>query len=290
MKRRILALLLAALMSLALLTGCGNDQTPAQSSAESSPAAEQAEGSAAAENAAEIPAVEENAEITAETSEASNEAVASEQADDVSTSSYAWLGLQDIPSCDYLDALCTYHYYREYTSYVSSYAIKSTEAVDGINNFKRTDTTRTYSVDGKVITFNDSSKTYMEYDMGSGFVEQARSNMEQAMAEGTNMVGRAFVTTGSGAIPVYSETEDDQTEYEYYEYNYPAYEENDYQIVERFYMKDGDVFAFYQATSTKGGDPMEMTEVIHSMSGEIPEETFDIPSTDGYEKLKTSDK
>ncbi len=289
MKRRILALVLAALMALALLTGCGDGQTQAQSSAESSPAAQQAEGSAAAVSASKAPAEENTSAATSETSEASNNAAASAQAA-VSASHYAWLGLQDMPSCPYLDAFCTYHYYREYTSYVSGYAMKYTEAVDGINTFKGTDTTRTYSVGGKVITFNDSSKTYMEYDMGSGLVEQAKSNMEQAKAEGTNMVGRAFVTTGSGVIPVYSETEDDQTEYEYYEYNYPAYEENDYQIVERFYMKDGDVFAFYQATSTKGGDPMEMTEVIQSMSGEIPEGTFEIPSTDGYEELKTGDK
>lgn len=267
MKRRIFALVLAALMVLALLSGCGGGSAPAKTGEQSAPAAESA-----------APA-EERAAASASGSETA-----------AVTSPYAWLGLQDMPSCPYLDALCTCHYYREYTSYVSSYAMKSTEAVDGINTFKGTDTTRTYSVGGKVITFNDSSKTYMEYDMVSGLVEQEKSNMEQARAEGTNMVGRAFVTTGSGAIPVYSETEDDQTEYEYYEYNYPAYEKNNYQIVERFYMKDGDVFAFYQATSTKDEDPMEMTEVIQSMSGEIPEGTFEIPSTDGYEELKTGDK
>lgn len=283
MKRRILALVLAALMALALLTGCGGGSAPAKTETQSAPAAE----SAAEASAAAASAAQSAAEASAAASAAQSAAAASEGGKtEAAISPYAWQGLQDMPECPYLDALCTYHYYREFTSYVMGMSTKNTEAVDGINSFKGTDTTRTYSVEGKVITFNDSSKTYMEYDMGEGMIKMAKESMEKAMAQGTNTPGRTFVGTGSGVIPEYSETEGDKAEYEYYEYNYPGYEETGYQMVERFYMKDGDVYAINQQMSKDGEQITNMTEVIKSMSGDIPKGTFDVPSTDGYEELK----
>ena len=283
MKRRILALLLSGLLSCALLTGCGGAQAKTETPAQSSPAAASAaEEGAAASSAAQASSAPE---LSAEGSAQENEA---EAAPEETVSPYAWQGLEDMPQCAYLDALCSYHYYREYTSYVMGYATKNVEAVDGANTFKGTDSSRTYSVDGRVITFNDSSKNYMEYNMDSSIAETAAEQIEKNKAEGTNLPGRAFVGTGSGVIPEYSETEDDQTEYEYYEYNYPGYEEYGTKMVERFYLKDGDVFAVWKET-TMGENTVGTTEVVQSMSGEIPKGTFDIPSTDGYEELKIGD-
>lgn len=291
MKRKLLAFLLAGIMASALLTGCGGGQSPAQTGGQSSAGAQSSESpaadaSAAVESAAAASVAEESAaaassavESTAAASAAGSEPAAAP------ASPYAWLGLQDMPACPYLDALCTYHYYREYTSYVMGLSTKSTEAVDGANSFKGTETTRIYSVDGRIVSFNDSSKIYSEQELGSSLVEMSAANIEKNKTNGTNMVGRAFVTKGTGVIPEYSDTEGDQTEYEYYEYNYPAYEKQNYQLVERFYMKDGDVFALYQETYSDGKLVAGLTEVIHSMSTEIPEGTFDIPSTEGYEKV-----
>lgn len=283
MKHRILALVLAALMALALLTGCGGGSAPAKTEAQSAPAAQSAaEASSAAQSAAEASAAASSAaQSAAEASEGGKTAAA--------FSPYAWLGLQDMPECPYLDTLCTYHYYREYTSYIMGMSTKSTEAVDGVNTFKGTDTTRTYSIDGTIITFNDYSKTYTTYELGSSLVEQSAASIEKHKADGTNMVGRVFVTTGTGVIPEYSETENDKTEYEYYEYNYPSYEEYGTRLVERFYMKDGDVFATYMETYSDGKLLTGLTEVMQSMSGEIPEGTLEIPSTDGYEEFKLDD-
>lgn len=296
MKRRILALLLALLMACALLTGCGDKQAATGTPAAASSAAQEAEApaaeasAAAASSAAESAAVESAAESAAEASAAAQEAEAPEASaapGAEAVSPYAWQGLEDMPQCAYLDALCTYHYYREFTGYAMGYSSKQIEAVDGVNSYKETGSTRTYSVGGHIITFNDSAKNYMEYDMSGALIDQATAAMEDAMTKGTNTPGRVFVTTGSGVIPQYSEVEGDETEYEYYEYNYPAYEERGYGMVERFYLKDGDVFAITQQMSKDGEQVTESAEVIQSMSGEIPEGTFDIPSTDGYEKMES---
>lgn len=291
MKRRILALLLACTMVSAVLTGCGN--APAsEEPAQSVPAVQEAEASAASPE--ESAPAQSAPDAAAQSASAAEESAAASSAPETEApaeavsgnAEYAWLGLQDMPRCPYLDVLCTYHYYRVYTNYVLSFKQEQIEAVDGVNSYKKTDSNRVYSVDGRVISFSDSAKKYMEQDISGGLYNQAKDNLETSRADGVNMIGRQFVTTGTGVIPVYSDTEGDQTEYEYYEYEYPAtLEATGYQMVERFYMKDGDVYAIYQQMSKDDKQASATTEVIESMSGEIPEGTFDIPSTDGYEKM-----
>lgn len=198
---------------------------------------------------------------------------------------YAWLGMQDMPQCNYLDALATSHYYRKANTYVDgmSYVGKETNAVDGINTYKDDEYNTTYSIDGKVTVINKSTKTYMEQD-ASDLADTAKENLENAMKTGTNLSGRAFQGTGSEAIPIYSEQEDDTAEYEYYEYNYPETEaSSDNSVIERYYMKDGDVFAIYTKTIL-GDTEVASTDVIKSMSGDIPEGTFDLPDLSDYEK------
>ncbi|MBR2561708.1 MAG: hypothetical protein IKE31_06110 [Eubacterium sp.] len=198
---------------------------------------------------------------------------------------YAWLGLQDIPKCNYLDIYATYHFIRTYDSYAMSYVTEQTEAMEGVNSYKEDGSRRTYSVDGKILSVNDGSRNYMETDM-SGMIEVSRTQLAEAMETGENIYGRSFVGTGSEAIPLYSEN-GDTAAYEYYEYNYPEAEAAGMPMTERFYMKDGDVFAVYQKT-TMGDTDYEMLEVIKSISPDIPEGTFDFPDLSGYEEIKLS--
>lgn len=196
---------------------------------------------------------------------------------------YAWLGLQDMPECDYLDILATNHYIKKSEIYVDglSYVSKETNAVDGINTFKEDEYSKVYSIDGKVTSINESNKTYMEQDL-SDLAETSKEAQESAMETGTNTIGRSYKGTGSEAIPIYSE-QGDKDEYEYYEYDYPDMEESGYSSIERFYMKDGDVFAIYNKI-VMGESVIETTDVIKSMSGDIPDGTFDLPDLKGYEK------
>ena len=108
--------------------------------------------------------------------------------------------------------------------------------------------------------------------------------LAEAIEKGENIYGRSFIGTGSEAIPLYSE-HGDTAEYEYYEYNYPESEAAGMLMTERFYMKDGDVFAVYQKT-TMGDTDYEVLEVIKNISPEIPEGTFDLPDLSGYEEIK----
>ena len=84
--------------------------------------------------------------------------------------------------------------------------------------------------------------------------------------------------------PYTASAKEDDSEYEYYEYDYPETEKvSKAKILERFYMKDGDVFAVYKKTST-GKTELEQTHVIQRMSGDIPEGTFDLPDLSDYTK------
>ena len=198
---------------------------------------------------------------------------------------YAWLGLQDMPTCDYVDILVSNHYYKKSAMYVKdmSYVGKEINAVDGINTFKDDGNSKTYSIGGKITSINENSKTYMEEDM-SDMAEAAAENYEKAMEEGTNMPGRSFVEKGSGTIPVYSEQAGDKGEYEYYEYHYPELEKNgEDSYTERFYMKDGDVFVIYNKT-VWGDTVIESAEAIKKMTADIPDGTFDVPDLTGYKK------
>ena len=133
--------------------------------------------------------------------------------------------------------------------------------------------------EGGVLASNvENSKIYMEYDMES-LAETAKETYEAAMKDGTNIIGRAFVEKNKGTIP----GSDDTTEYEYYEYNYPDAEEAGTSTTERFYMKDGDVYAVWQKVKL-GESEVESVETIKSISGDIPAGTFDLPDLSGYQK------
>ena len=71
---------------------------------------------------------------------------------------YAWLGFQDIPECDYMDALASNHYYKKSEVHIDglSYVSKQINAVDGINTYKEDENSKVWSVGGKP-TFMDAS-------------------------------------------------------------------------------------------------------------------------------------
>ena len=199
---------------------------------------------------------------------------------------YAWLGLQDMPECHYLDVLATNHYIKKSKEYIDglSYVSKETKAVDGINTYEKNEYNETYSIDGKVTTINLSSNTYMQQD-ASDLAEAAVENMESAMETGENLSRRSFVETGTGTIPIYSDNGDD-AEYEYYEYNYPEMEASSGDtMIERYYLKDGDVYAIY-TKATMGDTEIASTEIIKKMSGKIPKNTFKLPDLSKYEKTE----
>ncbi len=242
MNKKILSLAVVMLLALGVLTACGG-------------------------SSAEPPA--------------SGPASASEEAgtEAADVNPYAWLGLQDMPQCDYLDIYSTYHFIRVYEAHTMGATMEQTEAVDGINSYKGDEYNRVYSVDGRIVSLNENSKIYMETEMDT---DLPASNMEEAKKTGTNLFARAFVGTGKGTIP---ET-DDESEYEYYEYNYPETKEaTGTSITERYYMKDGDVYAIYTKTENDQSE-VGYTEIIKSISADIPEGTFDIPDVSGYEKIE----
>ena len=199
---------------------------------------------------------------------------------------YAWMGLQDIPQCNYLDILATNHYIQTYDSYVSTFSVEETAAVDGINTYTENENERTYSVDGKVLSINENSKIYIEQDVSS-LIEEAKANLQAAMEMGKNLQGRSFVDERTGTIPLVADAENgDTAEYSYYEYNYPEAEAMGTPMTERYYMKDNDVYAIYQSVSYGEDTKMESVKVIKSISGEIPDGTFDLPDLSGYDKYE----
>lgn len=228
----------------------------------------------------------QNAEQEPAEPSGSEEAADTEESESVHP--YAWLGLQDIPECDYLDALASNHYYKESDVYIKgmSYVSKEINARDGIDTYKKNENSLVYSIGGKIVSVNDGIKSYMEEDM-SYMAEDHQAQFDEAMEKGTNLYRREFEGTGSEAVPVYSEQEGDDTEYEYYEYSYPDFEASgdNYSEVERFYLKDGDVFAVYTKI-TMGDTETESAEIIKKMTGNIPEGTFDIPDLSDYEKIE----
>ena len=259
--KKYLCLLIALLL---LLSACGKNASskPAQSgTAQSEPAAQE-------ETAEEAPAE-------------SGTPVKDEAAPQEPVHPYAWLGLQDMPQCNYLDILCTNYYYQVYDRFFSGLKYEVVDAAAGIDAFQEDEYTKTLTVGGMIYSIGKNAETYMQYDMTS-MADQAQQTMEYALANGTNMKGRAFQDTGRGTIPLYSD-EGDTAEYEYYEYLTSNPGVND--IIERFYMKDGDVFAIYSLT--KSGDEVleERTDVIKSITADIPAGVFEIPDLSGYEKL-----
>ncbi len=257
MKKKIIAALVTA-AAVAAMTACGNN-TGSDTS--------EAQGSAVTETSSE----------TSETSSSS-------EGLEGTVAAYEILGLQDMPECNYLDCIAGYHYIQVYDAYALGIVTEQTEAVDGVNTYQENASSITYSVDGHIVSINENSKSYMEYDMGEDTIELAQSQLNKAMEEGINVTGREFQGKGSGIIPLYSDDGDDQ-EYEYYEYLTDASTESmAMSTLERFYMNDGDVFAIY-TKATLGETETEMTKVIKSIKTDIPEGTFTIPDLSGYERI-----
>lgn len=284
MKKRSWSVAGILVIAALLLASCGN--------ASGTASGEQQQGSQETAQVAKSTAEESVPEETEAASEITEEEpVEEEQTEEPAEAepggeAYAWQGLQDMPKCNYLDCFVTYHYIREFTNMSMGYYTDTVEAVDGVNTYTGFDGgTRTYLVDGRALSINDMAKNYTETDMGS-IAETAKEALASAMASGENYTGRAFAGTGKEVIPDYGEHYDDETEYEYYEYNYPSTEELGMTMIERFYMKDGDVFAIYRETSMDGEVMSKSTELIKSISTEIPGGTFDIPDLEGYEKIE----
>ena len=198
---------------------------------------------------------------------------------------YAWMGLSEMPRCPYLDALASSHYLREYV-YISTGNVYSETvlAVDGVNRYCGTDTLRSYSVDGVSVGINDSALYYVEkedHDSGS----EAAQELARAMSSGENLSGRAFAQTGRGPVPAgYDYFFDDTSDYDYYEYYYPVEEEYGLHKIERYYMRNGDVFAIYYEQSFSGEILGSYTEVNQSISTALPEGIFELPDLAGYTK------
>lgn len=215
---------------------------------------------------------------------AENGQAAEEETAEAAVHPYAWIGFQDMPECGYLNALAANQYYKESDMYIEgmSYVSKQINAVDGINSYKENENSKVWSIEGKSLSVNESSRQYMESDM-SDLAENAKEQYKSAMESGTNLYGRELKGTGKEAVPI---QEEDSNEYEYYEYCYPEIEASgDTTVIERYYLKDGDVYAIYNKT-TMGDTVIESTEIIKKISEDIPEGTFDLPDLSDYEKLE----
>ncbi len=195
---------------------------------------------------------------------------------------YAWLGLQDMPHCNYLDFIASQHYLRVVDFYVDSYVVEKTEAVDGLNTYSKDQNGLTLNLDGMVYSFNDASMIYMTNDM-TAMLEDARQARAEHVEKGINEYGRVFQNIGQGAIPLYADATGDTSEYEYYEYLTGASDEaQTASLTERFYMKDGDVFAIYSLAGM-GDSEVESTEVIKSITSDLPEDILALPANfDAY--------
>lgn len=253
--RKIIALILAAALFVITLSACGEEKTP--------------EG--------------QEAQTSAASSEKTTPESTSAPEPEPAVSPYAWQGLQDMPKCRYLDLYCSYHFYLKSETYVMGLVAEQVQAVDGINSYTSSSGSESWSIDGKILSVNHNSKIYAEYDLGEQMTAEGAVNMRKAMDEGTNMIGREFVGKGTESIPEYSE-HGDTAQYEYYEYTTDV--ENDaadYTVKERFYMKDGDVFAIYQGIKT-GSTEIVTVSVVKTISPDIPKDIFELPDLTGYTK------
>ena len=257
--KKYLCLLIALLL---LLSACGKKpaaapaQTPGDSAADAVPSNPE-------------PAPEE---------EKNTEPVKNEVKEPEPHHPYEWLGLSGMPECRYLDLLSSNHYYQVYEKYDADGRTEIAEAADGIDSCLVTADSKSLSLNGMFYYIDETEKTYALYDYTDS-VAQATAYMESVMAEGTNTKGRVFQGAGSSAVPLYAAAAGDTAEYEYYEFltSNPGVNE----ITERFFMKDGDVFAIYTRT-VAGESTEESTDVIKSISDEIPAALFVTPDLSGY--------
>ena len=191
---------------------------------------------------------------------------------------YAWLGLQDMPKCNYLDILSTARYYQVYDTYGQGGKVEVREANDGIDSYQYSEGVTSLTVNGMVYAFNEDTKVYLQYDMTDS-ADEARANMEYVIANGINMSGLSFYGTGRSAVPLYAAA----GVCDYYEYMFIDPDAGT--RTQRFYMKDGDVIAIYYLIKMDG-TVLEATEVIRSITADIPAGTFRIPDLTGYTMIE----
>ena len=256
--KKYLCLVLALLL---LLSACGK-------SAPSEPA-----------QAAEAPAADDapaNPEPEPEGQTAS-ELVQNEEKEPVHP--YEWLGLSGMPECKYLDTICTNHYYQVYDSYTSEGKQEVVDAADGVDALLVQNGIRSLTVGGMVYIIDDEAKVYTLEDI-TDLAAQAKSSLDYALENGVNSTGRAFQDTGRSAVPLYGE---DTAEYEYYEFqtSNPGASE----LTERFFLRDGDVFAIY-SLKKEGDHTEETTKVIKSYTADIPAGTLAVPDLSGYSRAE----
>ncbi len=269
--KKLIACTLALALMLALLAGCGSkpETKPADE-----PAAQAGQDAA---QTAEQPAEEQEAQAEQET-QAEQEAQADEKD---AVDPYAWMGLEDMPRCNYLNIMSTNNFVQVYDTYVLGIKAEVTDACKGLKTYQKNQSTLTYNIEGMIYSINTDSKQYAQYDMTAS-IEGAEETMKTAIAEGINTKGRAFQGTGKSAIPLYSDEEGDSAEYEYYEYMTGEADGNN--VIERFYLKDGDVFAIYSKTHV-GETDLESTNVIKSISADVPDDLFVVPDLTDYTKI-----
>ena len=257
--KKLLCLVLA-LCLLPVMTACSNKAEPAPAPTDETPA-------------------DDGVPVNPEPEEEKNtEPVKNEVKEPEPVHPYEWLGLSGMPECNYLDILSSNRYYQVYDLYGTEGKTEYIEAADGIDSYQASETARSLAVDGMFYSIDEIGKTYTRID-NTDSTAQARAYMESVFAQGTNIYGRELKGTGKGAVPLYADAEGDAAEYEYYEFltSNPGVNE----IVERFYMRDGDVFAIY-TRAANDVTAIESTKVIKSISPDVPAGIFTTPNLAGY--------
>ncbi|MBP0986231.1 MAG: hypothetical protein J6P39_04405, partial [Oscillospiraceae bacterium] len=198
------------------------------------------------------------------------------------------MGLQDMPECAYLDALSSYHYYMVVDYYALGAVSEQIMATDGVNSYRADGSSRTYAVDGYVLSIDDASYLYTEMTIDPSALEEDRKMIEEIREKGTPVLSsRVFLEKGNGVIPLYA-AKGDKNKYEYYEYYTDLSTESmTLQTTERYYLKDGDVFAIWTKTLSDTTETEE-TMIIKEISQDIPVGIFDLPDLTGYENTKAT--
>ncbi|MBO6158357.1 MAG: hypothetical protein J6P72_03720 [Firmicutes bacterium] len=202
---------------------------------------------------------------------------------------YAFMGLEAMPQCPYLDALSSFHYYLITDIYENGTVTEQIQALDGVTSYTKNGAMRTYSIDGHYLIIDDISYTYFEMEADPSAVEENKKTIEEIKANGTPvLVKREFRGTGKGTVPLLFEA-GDTNDYEYYEFfNDKSIDSMTFQNTERYFMKDGDVFAIWTKKLSSTNES-ESTVLIREISQDIPEGMFDIPDLTGYEDSNAAD-
>lgn len=269
--KKLTAGLLALTLLLALLAGCGskNESGKPADKPETSDAAQSGETQNDAQNDAQN-----------NTQNDAQQAQSEPEPEPDAVDPYAWMGLEDMPKCNYLDIMSTNNYVQVYDTYVLGIKAEVTDACKGLKTYQKNQSSLTYNLEGMIYSLNTDSKQYALVDMTES-IEDIRKNMEKTMSEGINSSGRVFQGTGKSTVPQYDEKEGDSAEYDYYEY---LIESAGSSVLERYFMRDGDVFAVYKKVKA-GETEMETTNVIKSLSGDVPDDLFVMPDLSDYTRI-----